>query len=81
MKISENRRLRGEKKALARQAHQDLQNSRFQKKYLELAKAIADGESAAAKVDFSKTDIILRQAGKTPEDLQKLVEELRAERG
>ena len=79
MKISENRRLRGEKKAMARRAHQERQNSRHEKKFYELASAIAEGESASKKIDFTKMELILQQAGKTPEDLQKLVQELRQE--
>jgi hypothetical protein len=79
MKISENRRLRGEKKALARQAHQDKQNSRFEKKFLEFARAIAEGEAGAAKIDFSKLDTVLKQAGRTPEELQETVAEIRKE--
>ena len=69
MKISENRRLRGEKKALARQDHQTKQNTRFEKKYVALATAIAKGDEAAAAKDLAKMDVILKQAGKTTEDL------------
>lgn len=79
MKISENRRLRGEKKALARHDHQAKQNSRFEKKFLEYARAIAEGESSAHKIDFTKLDTVLKQAGKTPEDLQETVAEIRKE--
>ena len=79
MKISENRRLRGEKKALARQAHQDKQNSRFEKKFLEYARAIAEGEAGAGKIDFSKLETVLKQAGRRPEDLQETVAEIRRE--
>ncbi len=79
MKISENRRLRGEKKALARHDHQARMMSGAEKKFFQLASAIADGPEAAAKLDLSKTDLILKKAGKTTADLQELVEELRAE--
>ena len=79
MKISESARLRGEKKAMARHSHQARMNSGAEKKFFELAAAIADGPAAAAKLDLSKTDVILKKAGKTAEDLQELVEELRAE--
>jgi hypothetical protein len=81
MKISENRRLRGEKKALARQAHLERQNSRHEKKFWEYARAIAQGETAAGKVDFTKLETVLKQAGKTTEDLQQAVEEVRQELG
>ena len=77
MKISENRRLRGEKKAMARHEHMERQNSRHEKKFWEYARAIAQGESA--KVDFSKLELVLKQAGKTSEDLQQAVAEAREE--
>lgn len=77
MKISENRRKRGEKKAMARQDHQSKQNSRFEKKYVALAEAVASGDEEAAKEMFARMDVILKQAGKTPEDFQELVTELR----
>ena len=79
MKISENRRLRGEKKAMARHDHQARQNSRHEKKFWEYARAIAEGEAGAAKIDFAKLDIVLKQAGKTTEELQAAVEEMRKE--
>ena len=79
MKISENRRLRGEKKALKRHAHQERQNSGQEKKFWELARAIAEGENAKNKIDFTQTEKILKQASKTPEDLQEAVEECRLE--
>ncbi|MGA0871007.1 MAG: hypothetical protein ACO3UM_18925, partial [Planctomycetota bacterium] len=62
-----------------RQAHQDKQNSRFEKKFLEFARAIAEGEAGAAKIDFSKLDTVLKQAGRTPEELQETVAEIRKE--
>ncbi len=77
MKISENRRKRGEKKAMARQDHQTKQNSRFEKKFQALAEAVARGDEEAAKADFAKMDVILAKAGKTIEDFQELVNELR----
>lgn len=77
MKISETRRLRGEKKAKARQDHQSKQNERFEKKFYALAEAIAKGDQEAAKDDLAKMDIILRQAGKTTDDLNALIAELR----
>ena len=77
MKISETRRLRGEKKAKARQDHQSKQNQRYEKKFYALAEAIAKGDEEAARDDLARVDVILRQAGKTPEDLQKLIAELR----
>ncbi len=79
MKISENRRKRGEKKALKRHDHQASQNSRFEKKYVALAEAIARGDEEAAKEGFAKMETILKQAGKTPEDLQKLIHDLKEE--
>ncbi|MBI5851721.1 MAG: hypothetical protein HZB39_11950 [Planctomycetes bacterium] len=79
MKISENRRLRGEKKALARHEHQETQNSRFEKRYLEYARAIAEGETSAGKIDFTKLELVLKQAGKTTNDLQAKVAEIRKE--
>ena len=79
MKISENRRLRGEKKALARHEHQAKQNSRFEKKFLEYARAIAEGEASAHKIDFTKLETVLKQAGKTTEDLQEMVAQIRDE--
>lgn len=79
MKISENRRLRGEKKAMARHEHQAKQNSRFEKKFLEYARAIAEGESAKNKIDFTKLETVLKQAGKTTEDLQEMVSQIREE--
>ena len=79
MKISENRRLRGEKKAMARHDHQARQNSRHEKKFWEYAKTIAEGEDAAGKIDFAKLDVVLKQAGKTTDDLQAAVEEVRKE--
>ena len=79
MKISENRRLRGEKKAMARHDHQAKQNSRFEKKFVEYARAIAEGESAKNKIDFTKLDTVLKQAGKTPDDLQEMVSQIRDE--
>ncbi|MGE0145583.1 MAG: hypothetical protein AB7I19_20280 [Planctomycetota bacterium] len=79
MKISENRRLRGEKKALARQDHMDQQNSRYEKRFLEYARAIAEGEASAHKIDFTKLELVLRQAGKTTEDLQAQVVAYRKE--
>ncbi len=79
MKISENRRLRGEKKALARHDHLETQNSRFEKKFLEYARAIAEGEGSAQKIDFTKLELVLKQAGKTTSDLQVLVTQYRKE--
>lgn len=79
MKISENRRLRGEKKALARHAHQERQNSRHEKKFWEFASAIAEGEAGASKIDLTKLPLVLQQAGKTQEDLMAAVEEIRKE--
>lgn len=79
MKISENRRLRGERKALARHDHLDKQNSRFEKRFLEYARAIAEGEGSATKIDFTKIELVLRQAGHSTEDLQAKVEEIRKE--
>ena len=79
MKISENRRLRGEKKAMARHEHQEKQNSRFEKKFLEYARAIAEGDEGKSKIDFSKLDTVLKQAGRTPEELQEMVTQFREE--
>ena len=79
MKISENRRLRGEKKALARHEHQAKQNTRFEKKFIEYARAIAKGESGNSKLDFTKLDTVLKQAGRTTEDLQEMVTQIRKE--
>lgn len=79
MKISENRRLRGEKKAIARQEHQTKQNSRFEKKFLEYARAIAEGQASAAKIDFKLLETVLKQAGRTTEDLQEMVTQIREE--
>ncbi|MBK8976271.1 MAG: hypothetical protein IPM29_10105 [Planctomycetes bacterium] len=78
MKISENRRLRGEKKAMARHEHQQFQNSRHEKKFYEFARLIAQGESAAGRIDFTQQDTILKQAGKTVADLQEAVEAFRS---
>jgi hypothetical protein len=77
MKISESRRLRGEKKARARQDHQDQQNSRHEKKFCEFVDAIAKGEPG--NLDFTRLDLVLRQAGKTTDDLQAAVEERKKE--
>ena len=77
MKISENRRLRGEKKALARHAHQERQNSRHEKKFMEAAEAIASGDSS--KFDITKLPLLLQQAGRTQEELQAEVDRIRKE--
>ncbi|MFO1054320.1 MAG: hypothetical protein U1F36_19040 [Planctomycetota bacterium] len=79
MKISENRRLRGEKKALARHDHLEQQNSRFEKRFLEYARAIAEGGNSSTKLDLTKMDLVLRQAGKTMADLQTKIAEYRKE--
>ena len=79
MKISENRRLRGEKKAMARHEHMERQNDRHEKKFWEYARAIASGEAGAGKIDFTKLELVLKQAGKTSEDLQQAVAEAREE--
>ncbi len=79
MKISENRRMRVEKKSKARHAHQERQNSRFSGKFETVAQAIAAGGKAAQKLDFAEVEKILNAAGKNGEDLAKRVDEIRAE--
>ncbi len=77
MKISENRRLRCEKKSRARHVEQHGQASRAEVKYQNLAKAMAEGGAAAAKIDLKGIAKILQSAGHSSEDLQALVNDLR----
>ncbi len=79
MKISENRRLRCEKKSRARHVEQHGQASRAEIKYMNLAKAMAEGGAAAAKIDLKGVEKILKSAGHTAQDLQVLVDEIRAD--
>jgi len=79
MKISESRRLRGEKKSKARQQHHMDQNTGAEGKYREMAKQLAEGGEAAAKLDVTRIDKLLKAAGHNSEELQELVNEFRKE--
>ncbi len=77
MKISESRRLRGEKKSKARQQHHKDQVSGSEGKYREMASLLALGGEAATKLDITRIDKLLKATGHTTEELQTLVNEFR----
>ncbi len=79
MKISESRRLRGEKKSKARQQHHMDQNTGAEGKYREMARILAEGGEAASKLDISRIEKLLKSTGHTSEELQELVNEFRKE--
>lgn len=76
MKISENRRLRDEKKSMSVHHHRSDQASKQETKFQDLARAMATGDTA--KLDVEKIQKILRTSGRSSEDLQKAVEDWRA---
>ena len=77
MKISESRRLRGEKKSKARQQHHMDQATGSEGKYREMASLLAEGGEGAAKLDLARIDKLLKATGHTTEELQALVDEFR----
>ncbi|MHC5066488.1 MAG: hypothetical protein ACYTG5_21240 [Planctomycetota bacterium] len=79
MKISESRRLRGEKKSKARQQHHMDQNTGAEGKYRDMAKVLAEGGEAAAKLDIARIEKLLKATGHSSEELQELVNEFREE--